>query len=68
MAILPQSSTDDYAPHGWRLETFIADEVLRCHEGRLFEKSDDVDLHTLLYERAAPIASMIMISIDLPGE
>ena len=67
MAILAPAATYDYAPHGWRLETFIADEVLRCYEGRLFEKSDDADLFALLYGRDAPIASMIMISIDLPG-
>jgi hypothetical protein len=68
MAVLGSSSIDDYAPHGWRLETFIADEVLRCREGRLFERTDDEDLYALLYLREAPIASMIVISIDLPGE
>ena len=65
MAVLAPSATDDYAPHGWRLETFIADEILRCREGRLFEKPDDEDLYALLYQRDNPIASMIMISIDL---
>jgi hypothetical protein len=33
-----------------------------------FERTDDEDLYALLYLREAPIASMIMISIDLPGE
>jgi hypothetical protein len=50
-----------------RLETFVADEVLNCREGRLFEKSEDEDLYALLYQRHAPISSMIMITIDLPG-
>lgn len=54
--------------HGWRLESFIADEVMRCREGRLFERPDDSDLYALLYERTAPIASLIQIGIDLPGE
>jgi hypothetical protein len=54
--------------HGWRLEAFIADEVMRCREGRLFERPDDSDLYELLYERTAPIASLIQIGIDLPGE
>ena len=66
IAVLAASPTDEYAPYGWRLETFIADEVLRCREGRLFERHDDADLYALLYERDYPIASMIMISIDLP--
>ena len=66
MAVLDASTTDEYAPHGWRLETFIADEVLRCREGCLFERSDDARLYGLLNERDYPIASMITISIDLP--
>jgi hypothetical protein len=45
--------------HGWRLEAFIADEVMKCREGRLFERPDDTDLYALLYERTAPIASLI---------
>jgi hypothetical protein len=57
-----------YDKHGWRLETYVADEVMRCREGRLFERADDADLYTLLYERTAPIASLIQISIDLPAK
>jgi hypothetical protein len=34
----PKGSSDDtYGMHGWRLEAFVADELLRCREGRLFE-------------------------------
>jgi hypothetical protein len=63
----PAASTDPYDIHGWRFETFVADEVMRCREGRLFERADDADLYALLYERTAPIASLIQISIDMPG-
>lgn len=59
--------TNRYDNHGWRLEAFVADELLRCRQGRLFERPDDIDLYSLLYERAAPIASLIQISIDLPA-
>jgi hypothetical protein len=58
---------DPYDNHGWRLETFVADEVMRCREGRLFERADDPDLYVLLYERPFPISSLVQISIDLPG-
>jgi hypothetical protein len=58
---------DKYHNHGWRLETFVADEVMRCREGRLFERVDDADLYALLYERTGPIASLIQISVDLPA-
>jgi len=62
------ASTDAYRNHGWRLESFIADELLRCRQGRLFDRDNDSDLHALLYERTAPIASLIQISIDLLPE
>jgi hypothetical protein len=62
------TSADPYRDHGWRLECFVADEVLRCHHGRLFDRDNDTDLHALLYARTAPIASLIQISIDLLPE
>jgi hypothetical protein len=62
------TDADQFRNHGWRLEAFVADEVLRCREGRLFERDRDADLHSLLYERTAPIASLVQISIDLPAE
>lgn len=59
---------DEYADHGWRLETFVADEVMRCREGRLFEEAQDEVLWSLLYRRDAPIASAIVVTIDLPED
>jgi hypothetical protein len=69
LAVVEHSvSADQYRGHGWRLESFVADEVLRCNQGRIFERDQDSDLYALLYERTAPIASLIQISIDLPPE
>jgi hypothetical protein len=62
------ASSDSFRDHGWRLESFVADEVLRCNEGRLFQRADDQDLYALLYERTAPIASLIQIGVDLKPE
>lgn len=59
--------TDEFGVHGWRLESFVADEVLRCREGRLFDTPDHEDLRSLLYERSAPISSLIQISVNIPG-
>jgi hypothetical protein len=59
--------SDRYAAHGWRLEAFVADEVLRCRQGRVFEDAQDQDLSTLLYRRSAPIAAAVVVSIDLPA-
>lgn len=52
---------------GWRLERFVADEVLRCRQGRLFEDLVDPNLRALLYDRTAPITAAITISVDLGG-
>jgi len=54
--------------HGWRLESFVADEVLRCREGRLFEDARDARLASLVYERTAPIAAAIVVTIDLASD
>ncbi len=50
---------------GWRIEAFVADEVLRCREGRRFDAVDDVRLGNLLYRRTAPIAAAITLTIDV---
>ena len=62
---VPAGSEDPFASHGWRLEDFIADEVLKCREGRLFEREKDVDLDRLLRGRSAPISAAIVVTIDL---
>ncbi|MEG3164691.1 hypothetical protein U1701_08805 [Sphingomonas sp. PB2P19] len=61
-----KSSFDPFAVHGWRLETFVADEVMRCREGRLFEDAQDEILASLLYRRSAPITAAIVMTVDLP--
>ena len=62
----PSNSADAFLSHGWRLENFVADELLRCREGRLFEDAQDEILSSLLYARGRPIASAILVTIDLP--
>jgi hypothetical protein len=61
----PAGDDDPFATHGWRLEDFIADEVLKCREGRLFERTQDQDLDRLLRARTAPISAAIVVTIDL---
>jgi hypothetical protein len=62
----PAASSDPFGQHGWRLEDFVADEVMKCREGRLFERLQDEDLHRLLSTRSAPISAAIVVTIDLP--
>jgi hypothetical protein len=61
----PIDLADAGSSRGWRLERFIADEVLRCRQGRLFEDATDPNLRALLSARSAPIQSAITITIDL---
>jgi hypothetical protein len=68
--LIVASRTDDddaHADHGWRLEGFAADELMRCRQGRIFEDTQDEDLSTLLYRRSSPIAAAVLIAIELPG-
>ena len=58
---------DALSAHGWRIEHFMADEVLRCRQGRRFDSVDDERLSDLLYRRTAPIAAAITITIDVGG-
>lgn len=58
---------DAFAASGWRLETFVADEVLRCRQGTLFDSGDDANLAALFYGRSAPITAAIAITIDVGG-
>ena len=60
--------TDPQSSYGWRLEKFIADEVLACRQGILFDPKDDERLRSLLYARSGPIAAAINITIDALGE
>lgn len=51
----------------WRLEDFVADEVLRCREGALFDGSADQNLEYLFYRSSAPIQAAIAITIEVGG-
>jgi hypothetical protein len=66
MTLAKPAMSGSFGKHGWRLENFVADEVLRCRQGRRFEEAQDADLHALLYMREYPISSLIQITIDLP--
>lgn len=48
----------------WRLEAFVADELLRCREGYRAEGSQDRGLFQVFNRRTGPIAAAIAITID----
>jgi hypothetical protein len=60
------SSLSTVPDFGWRLETFVADEVLACREGDSIPDRDDVRLRRLFGDRTGPIAAGIAITIEAP--
>jgi hypothetical protein len=60
----PFDPTEPRSTCGWRIERFIADEVLRCRQGREFQDADDPNLLGLLGGRTGPISGAISITID----
>jgi hypothetical protein len=64
----PIDQGDEDSLSGWRLENFVAYEVMKCHEGRLFGPKTDENLEGLLYRRSAPIQAAISITVDLGYE
>jgi hypothetical protein len=61
-----EAKTDDsFGSSGCRLEHFVADRVLRCLDGALFDGSSDEHLESLFYERSAPISAAIAITVDI---
>jgi len=68
LTFAPFFEPDGVSGHGWRLENFIADEVLNCRRGMLFTGSFDQTFRELMYERTGPLASAIAITIDLAAD
>ena len=53
-------------PYGWALEHFVADLLLGCVEGSIFENISEQRIQNLFYRRSGPISAAIAISIEAP--
>ena len=53
--------------YGWRLEDFMAAELLGCREGALFESTSQPSIDALFNRRSGPIAAAISITIEAPA-
>jgi len=63
------------APHsrapwlaGWRLEDFVVDLCLGCHEGYLPGTAGDLGLEFLFNRRTGPIQAAVSVQIDVRGD
>jgi hypothetical protein len=52
---------------GWRLEYFMADLVMKCEQGRLFESLKEDDIYALFNRRSGPIAAAVAVTIEQVG-
>ena len=52
--------------YGWRLERFIAAELLDCREGAQFASIEQPSIDALFNRRSGPIAAAIAISLEAP--
>lgn len=51
---------------GWRLETFMTEELVDGSEGHITTKDDTDSLYGLFFNRSGPISSAISITIEAP--
>jgi hypothetical protein len=49
---------------GWRLEHFMAELVMRCQQGRVFQSLQDNDIEALFYRRSGPIAAAVSVTVE----
>lgn len=49
---------------GWRLEDFIADQLITCNEGYIVKDDDDINLFNVFNRRSGPVASAFSITFD----
>ena len=52
----------------WRLEHFVVNELLGCHEGYVAERHDDPGVQAVFFGRTSPISAAIGINIEVPPE
>jgi hypothetical protein len=53
---------------GWRLEYFMAELLVPCHEGYITTDRDDRALFEVFFRRSAPITAAIAIGVDAPDD
>ncbi len=50
---------------GWRLEYFMSDLFINCHQGYIVKDNEDVNISELFYRRTGPISAAISMTFDM---
>lgn len=67
-AALPKHFRGNSRLGGWRVEDFIANELLACREGYVVTKQNDESLIGLFFGRSGPISAAVSLTIDAPRD
>jgi hypothetical protein len=65
--LIPAEATSGGKWPGWRLEDFVVDRVMDCHEGYIAVEENDRGLFRVFNRRSGPIAAAVAITFDAPG-
>lgn len=64
---IPSPATQSGLWPGWRLEDFVLDRLLDCHEGHIAADQDDEGLFLVFNRRSGPISAAIAVTFELPA-
>lgn len=53
---------------GWRIEDFVASELLSCREGYVVTQENDRSLLDLFFGRSGPISAAVSVTVDAPDD
>ncbi|MBV9071264.1 MAG: hypothetical protein JO231_21290 [Acidobacteria bacterium] len=65
---IPSEATAGGKWPGWRLEQFVVDRLMACHEGHTAVSESDEGLRQIFNRRSGPIAAAVAITFDLPAQ
>jgi len=64
---IPTPATEGGKWPGWRLEQFVVDRLMDCHEGHIAVNEQDEGLYLVFNRRSGPIAAAVAITFELPA-
>jgi hypothetical protein len=67
-SVLDLSLGDSESAFGWRLEYFVADLLVRCKEGYVFQDVGESEIFSLFNRRTGAIAAAIGFSLEMPPD
>jgi hypothetical protein len=67
-SVLDLSSEATGSNFGWRLEYFVADLLIRCKEGYVFQDIGEEEIYSLFNRRSGAIAAAVGFSLEMPPE